>query len=73
MRLTVKQLKQKVPGSGMAIIDREAISSLSVNSGDFLEIHGRDGKDALARVWPSDTSDAPTLWRMKRTARSRRT
>ncbi len=57
MRLTVKQLKNRDPGSGMAVIDREALGDLGVSSGDFVAIEGRDGR-AVARVWPSDTSDA---------------
>jgi hypothetical protein len=29
-----------------------------VNSGDFVAVEGRDGGRTVARVWPSDTSDA---------------
>ena len=58
MRLTVKQLKNREPGSGMAVIDREAIQELGVSSGDFVAIEGRDGGRTVARVWPSDTGDA---------------
>jgi transitional endoplasmic reticulum ATPase len=58
MRLTVKQLKNRDPGSGLAVIDREALSDLGVTSGDFVTIEGRDGSRSIARVWPSDSSDA---------------
>ncbi len=58
MRLTVKQLKNRDPGSGMAVIDREALQEIDVSSGDFVAIEGRDGGRTVARVWPSDTSDA---------------
>ena len=58
MRLTVKQLKNRDPGSGMAVIDREALQEIDVSSGDFVAIKGRDGGRAVARVWPSDTGDA---------------
>jgi transitional endoplasmic reticulum ATPase len=58
MRLTVKQLENRDPGSGMAVIDREALGELGVSSGDFVAIEGRDGGRAVARVWPSNTSDA---------------
>ncbi|MGB9966219.1 CDC48 family AAA ATPase [Halobacterium sp. CBA1126] len=58
MRLTVKQLKNRDPGSGMAVIDREALQELGVSSGDFVAIEGRDGGRTVARVWPSNTSDA---------------
>jgi len=58
MQLTVKQLKNRDPGSGMAVIDREALQEIDVSSGDFVAIEGRDGARTVARVWPSDTSDA---------------
>jgi transitional endoplasmic reticulum ATPase len=58
MRLTVKQLTDREPGSGMAVIDREALSTLGVKSGEFVAIEGRDGGRAVARVWPSDSGDA---------------
>ena len=58
MELTVKQLKNRDPGSGMAVIDREALGALGVTSGDFVTIRGHDGASATARVWPSDASDA---------------
>jgi len=58
MQLSVKQLKNRDPGSGMAVIDREALGDLGVSSGDFVAIKGRDGGRAVARVWPSDSGDA---------------
>ncbi|RJX43924.1 hypothetical protein DM826_04375 [Halonotius aquaticus] len=58
MQLSVKQLKNRDPGSGMAVIDREALGDLGVSSGDFVAIEGRDGGRAVARVWPSDSGDA---------------
>jgi transitional endoplasmic reticulum ATPase len=58
MRLTVKQLKNRDPGSGMAVVDREVLGDLGASSGDFVAIEGRDGGRALARVWPSDRTDA---------------
>ncbi|MDY6819669.1 MAG: CDC48 family AAA ATPase [Halobacteriales archaeon] len=58
MELTVKQLKNRDPGSGMAVIDRKVLPELGVSSGDFILIEGRDGNETIARVWPSDTSDA---------------
>ena len=58
MKLRVKQLKNRDPGSGMAVLDREALSDLGVSSGDFVGIEGHDGNRAVARVWPSDSGDA---------------
>ena len=58
MRLTVKQLKNRDPGSRLAVIDREQLADLGVSSGDFVAIEGRDGERAVAQVWPSDSSDA---------------
>lgn len=36
MQLTVKQLKNRDPGSGMAVIDRAALGELGVSSGDLV-------------------------------------
>ncbi|WP_312912474.1 CDC48 family AAA ATPase [Natronosalvus caseinilyticus] len=58
MYLTVKQLKNRDPGSGMAVIDRNALGELGVSSGDFVTIDGGDGERTVARVWPSDSEDA---------------
>ena len=58
MQLTVKQLKNREPGSGMAVIDRDVLGELGVNSGDFVELEGRDGGRTVARVWPS-TAPSP--------------
>ena len=58
MRLTVKQLKNRDPGSGMAVIDRKALGELGVKSGDFVALDGQEGGRAVARVWPSDSADA---------------
>ncbi|ESS07729.1 MAG: AAA family ATPase, CDC48 subfamily [uncultured archaeon A07HN63] len=58
MQLSVKQLKNRDPGSGMAVIDREALGELGVSSGDFVAIEGRDDGRTVARVWPSDSGDA---------------
>jgi len=58
MRLTVKPLKNRNPGSGMAVIDREALDDLGVQSGEFVVVQGRDDGRAVARVWPSDAQDA---------------
>ena len=58
MRLRVRQLKQKDPGSGMAVIDRSVLGNLGVGSGDFVRLIGPDGGDAIARVWPSSAADA---------------
>ncbi len=56
MRLTVKPLKIRRPGSGMAVIDRTVLRDIGVSSGDFVELRG--GSSVVARVWPSDAEDA---------------
>lgn len=58
MRLRVKQLKNRDPGSGMAVIDRDALGELGVSSGDFVAIEGHDGGRTVARVWARDSEDA---------------
>ncbi|WP_276272229.1 CDC48 family AAA ATPase [Haloarcula litorea] len=57
MELTVKPLKNREPGSGMAVVDRQVLEDSSLTSGDFVRLAGRDGS-AVARVWPSDRGDA---------------
>ncbi|MFB6222446.1 MAG: CDC48 family AAA ATPase [Haloarcula sp.] len=59
MQLTVKPLKNREPGSGMAVIDRQALENSELSSGDFVHIQGRaSNRSAIARVWPSDRDDA---------------
>jgi hypothetical protein len=58
-RLTVKPLKNRDPGSGMAVVDRAAPTDLGLSGGDFVRIECRDGA-TVARVWPSDRTDAGT-------------
>jgi len=57
MKLTVKPLKQKDAGRGLAALDPHAAQSLEVESGDYIVIEGRDGGRAVARVWPGYPQD----------------
>ena len=57
MQLRVKQLKRKDAGSGLASIDRQAITELGLSSGEFVKITGRDGQ-VVARVWPGQSADS---------------
>ncbi|MFC6725439.1 AAA family ATPase, partial [Halobium palmae] len=59
MKLTVKPLKQKDAGRGLAAIDRAAADELGLTGGDFIRIEGRDGT-AIARVWPGYPEDDGT-------------
>ncbi|RRJ33560.1 CDC48 family AAA ATPase [Halocatena pleomorpha] len=56
MKLTVKFLKQKDAGRGLAAIDREAMSELDLENGDYIVISADDGR-AVARVWPGYPED----------------
>jgi len=59
MKLTVKPLKQKDAGRGLAAIDRAAMEQLDLENGDYVVLEGREGR-AVARVWPGypeDTGD----------------
>lgn len=58
MQLTVKRLENRDPGSGTTVVDCEAPRELGVDSGNLVTVHGRDGTAAVARVWPSDATDA---------------
>jgi transitional endoplasmic reticulum ATPase len=55
MRLTVKPLKQKDAGRGLAAIDRGAMAELGLENGDYILIEG-DAR-AVARVWPGYPED----------------
>jgi transitional endoplasmic reticulum ATPase len=55
MRLTVKPLKQKDAGRGLAAIDRAAMDELGLENGDYIVIEGA-GR-AVARVWPGYPED----------------
>jgi transitional endoplasmic reticulum ATPase len=57
MKLTVKPLKQKDAGRGLAAIDRVSMSELDLENGDYIVIEGSDGRKAVARVWPGYPED----------------
>ena len=56
MKLTVRPLKQKDAGRGLAALDPRAADELEVNSGDYIVIEGTDNR-AVARVWPGYPED----------------
>jgi len=56
MKLTVKPLKQKDAGRGLAAIDRATMGELELENGDYILIG--EGEDrAVARVWPGYPED----------------
>jgi transitional endoplasmic reticulum ATPase len=57
MRLTVKPLKQKDAGRGLAAIDRAAMAEMDLENGDYILIEGSGGGRAVARVWPGYPED----------------
>ena len=57
MKLTVKPLKQKDAGRGLAAIDRAAMESMGLENGDYIVLSGRNGGRAVARVWPGYPED----------------
>ncbi|MCU4716630.1 CDC48 family AAA ATPase [Halapricum hydrolyticum] len=58
MKLTVKPLKQKDAGRGLAAIDRVAMDELDLENGDYIVLEGRQGGRAVARVWPGYPEDS---------------
>jgi len=56
MRLTVKPLKQKDAGRGLAAIDRQAMAEMDLENGDYIIVQG-DGGRTVARVWPGYPED----------------
>jgi len=58
MKLTVKPLKQKDAGRGLAATDRVAMDELDLENGDYIVLEGRQGGRAVARVWPGYPEDS---------------
>ena len=56
MKLTVKPLKQKDAGRGLAAIDRAAMEELGLENGDYIVMNSGDSR-AVARVWPGYPED----------------
>lgn len=56
MKLTVKPLKQKDAGRGLAAVDRAAMDELDLENGDYILIEAGEGR-AIARVWPGYPDD----------------
>ena len=57
MRLTVKPLKQKDAGRGLAAIDRASMRELDLENGDYIVISGNGDGQTVARVWPGYPED----------------
>ncbi|RQG95855.1 CDC48 family AAA ATPase [Natrarchaeobius chitinivorans] len=57
MKLTVKPLKQKDAGRGLAAIDRVSMRELDLENGDYIVITGNGDEQAVARVWPGYPED----------------
>src|SRR6056297_3421476 len=57
MKLTVKPLKQKDAGRGLAAIDRAAMDEMDLENGDYIVLEGKQGSRAVARVWPGYPED----------------
>jgi transitional endoplasmic reticulum ATPase len=57
MKLTVKPLKQKDAGRGLAAIDRQAMSKMGLENGDYILLEGESGR-TVARVWPGYPEDS---------------
>ena len=56
-KLTIKPLKQKDAGRGLAAVDRRSMQELDLENGDYILIKGGDGERAVARVWPGYPED----------------
>ncbi|MFB6112335.1 MAG: CDC48 family AAA ATPase [Halobacteriaceae archaeon] len=56
MKLTVKPLKQKDAGRGLAAVDPAAMRELDLDGGDYIVIEASEGR-AVARVWPGYPED----------------
>ncbi len=56
MKLSVKPLKQKDAGRGLAAIDRQVMEEMSLENGDYILMKGEKGR-TVARVWPGYPED----------------
>ena len=56
MNLTVKPLKQKDAGRGLAAIDRAAMEEIGLQNGDYVRLGGQENP-TVARVWPGYPED----------------
>ena len=56
MKLTVKPLKQKDAGRGLAAVDRVSMREGELENGDYIIISASGGR-AVARVWPGYPDD----------------
>ncbi|MFC3958464.1 CDC48 family AAA ATPase [Halovivax cerinus] len=57
MKLTVKPLKQKDAGRGLAAIDRASMREIGLENGDYILIQGNSDGRSVARVWPGYPED----------------
>ncbi|WP_256299650.1 CDC48 family AAA ATPase [Haloarchaeobius salinus] len=57
MKLTVKPLKQKDAGRGLAAIDRGSMAELGLENGDYIRLVGKQDATTVARVWPGYPED----------------
>ncbi len=57
MKLTVRPLKQKDAGRGLAAIDRASMREIGLENGDYIVIQGSGDSRAVARVWPGYPED----------------
>lgn len=60
MKLTVKPLKSKDAGSGIAAVSQDALDALSLKVGDFISIEGDTGS-TVVRAWKGYDNDTSTL------------
>jgi transitional endoplasmic reticulum ATPase len=56
MKFTVKPLKQKDAGRGVAAVNRRAMADLDLDHGEYVLIEN-DGERTVARVWPGYPND----------------
>ncbi|WP_054520025.1 CDC48 family AAA ATPase [Halanaeroarchaeum sulfurireducens] len=57
MELTVKPLKQKDAGRGLAAVDRAWMQKMDLENGDYIVIEGTQQGRAVGRVWPGYPED----------------
>ncbi|MES3517652.1 MAG: AAA family ATPase, partial [Natronomonas sp.] len=61
MELTVEPVSDHDPGRGLAVVDRETLTDLGLDSGDFLVVTGPEDSRAVTQIIPDDDVERRTI------------
>jgi transitional endoplasmic reticulum ATPase len=58
MELTVESVRARATDEGLAVLGREAMDELGLESGDYVTVGGHDGDGVVAKAWLGPPEDA---------------